>query len=123
TRRPPRKVDVNGRVVPIATAERPLIPRQKDAIRPSGPSCDYKIHKYDLTVAINQSIEYPIVEHIEYTELFRSSLCSYVRGIVLAKSLSEIFAIYGYSGIRLKRLRSGNEHARIEVSDSEHNCV
>ncbi|KAA6374149.1 MAG: hypothetical protein EZS28_030323 [Streblomastix strix] len=42
TRRPPRKVDVNGRVVPIATAERSLIPRQKDATRPSGPSCDFK---------------------------------------------------------------------------------
>jgi hypothetical protein len=27
TRGPPRKVDVNGRVVPIATAERSLIPR------------------------------------------------------------------------------------------------
>ncbi|KAA6397008.1 MAG: hypothetical protein EZS28_007467 [Streblomastix strix] len=38
----PRKVDINGRVVPIATAERSLIPRQKDAIRSSGPSCDYK---------------------------------------------------------------------------------
>ncbi|KAA6403444.1 MAG: hypothetical protein EZS28_001036 [Streblomastix strix] len=41
TRGPPRKVDVNGRVA-IATAERSLIPRQKDAIRPSGLSYDYK---------------------------------------------------------------------------------
>ncbi|KAA6390230.1 MAG: hypothetical protein EZS28_014239 [Streblomastix strix] len=73
TRGPPRKVDVNGRVVPIATAERSLIPRQKDATRP--------------------------IEHIEYAELFRSNLFSYVHGIILAKSLSEIFAIYGYSVI------------------------
>ncbi|KAA6357013.1 MAG: hypothetical protein EZS28_047459, partial [Streblomastix strix] len=32
TRRSSRKVDVNSRVVPIATAERSLIPIQKDAI-------------------------------------------------------------------------------------------
>ncbi|KAA6389149.1 MAG: hypothetical protein EZS28_015324 [Streblomastix strix] len=42
TRGPPRKVDVNGRIVPIAAAERSLIPRQKDAIKPNGLSCDYK---------------------------------------------------------------------------------
>ncbi|KAA6368131.1 MAG: hypothetical protein EZS28_036342 [Streblomastix strix] len=41
TRGPPRKVDINGRV-PIVAAERSLIPRQKDAIRPREPSCDYK---------------------------------------------------------------------------------
>ncbi|KAA6376089.1 MAG: hypothetical protein EZS28_028387 [Streblomastix strix] len=48
---------------------------------------------------------YSLVEHIEYAELFRSSFCRYVHGIVLAKSLSEIFAIYRYSNIRLQRLR------------------
>ncbi|KAA6374150.1 MAG: hypothetical protein EZS28_030324 [Streblomastix strix] len=48
---------------------------------------------------------YLIVERIEYAELYQSSHRNGVRGIVLAKSLSEIFAIYEYSGIRLQHLR------------------
>ncbi|KAA6389148.1 MAG: hypothetical protein EZS28_015323 [Streblomastix strix] len=49
---------------------------------------------------------YSIVEHIEYAELFRSSFCSGVRGIVLAQSSSEIFTTCGFGDIRLWHLRS-----------------
>ncbi|KAA6399874.1 MAG: hypothetical protein EZS28_004599 [Streblomastix strix] len=123
TRGSPRKVDVNGHVVPIATAERSLIPRQKDAIRPSGPSWNQKGPLFDLTVATDQSMVYSIIICITDAELNRSCHCNGVHGIVLVQSTSKIFAIYGYSGIRLQGLRSGNEHVRIEVSNVEHNCV
>ncbi|KAA6388156.1 MAG: hypothetical protein EZS28_016314 [Streblomastix strix] len=73
TRRPSRKVDVNGRVVPIATAERSLIPRQKDAIRPSGTSYEQKGPLFDLNVATDQSIVYSIIVPTMDAELVRLS--------------------------------------------------
>ncbi|KAA6370295.1 MAG: putative Cilia- and flagella-associated protein 52, partial [Streblomastix strix] len=123
TRGPSRKVDVNGRVIPIATAERPLIPRQKDAIRPSGTSCEQKGPLFDLTVATDQSIVYSIIVPTMDAELVRSSYCNSVRGIQFAQSSSMIFTSCSYHDITLWHLRSGNELVRIEVPNVTCLCV
>ncbi|KAA6377061.1 MAG: putative flagellar associated protein [Streblomastix strix] len=96
TREPPRKVDVNGRVVPIATAERSLNPRQKDAIRPSGHSWEQKGPLFDLTVDTDQSIVYSIIVPTMDAELVRSSHCNSVRGVAFAQTTSEIFETCEY---------------------------
>ncbi|KAA6403443.1 MAG: hypothetical protein EZS28_001035 [Streblomastix strix] len=58
---------------------------------------------------------YSIIVPTMDAELVRSSHRNGVRGVAFAQSTSEIFATCGYSGIRLQRFRSVNEHARIEV--------
>ncbi|KAA6387623.1 MAG: hypothetical protein EZS28_016850 [Streblomastix strix] len=63
-------------------------------------------------------MEHSIVEHIDFAELYQSSLCKGIRGIVLVQSTSEIFASCGYSviyGWSQEKIRSfGPEFRRIQ---------
>ncbi|KAA6365487.1 MAG: hypothetical protein EZS28_038986, partial [Streblomastix strix] len=95
TRGPSRKVNIKGRVVPIATAERFLIPRQKKTIRQNVYSWELKSLLFYLTVAIDQQLECSIYEPTMDAELVRSS---------------------HRNDIIIRHLRSGNELVRIEVS-------
>ncbi|KAA6364187.1 MAG: hypothetical protein EZS28_040286 [Streblomastix strix] len=79
----PRQVDINGRVVPIATAERSLIPRQKDVIRQCGLSWEQKGPLFDLTVATDQSMVYSKIICTIDVELNRSCHCNGVHGIAI----------------------------------------
>ncbi|KAA6380113.1 MAG: putative WD repeat domain 16, partial [Streblomastix strix] len=97
----PRKVDINGRVVPIATAELSLFQDR----RMQSDQVDLHGNRKDL-----YSIQL-------------SCYCNGVHGIAFAQSTSEIFATCRYGDIRLWHLRSGNELVRIEVPNVTCLCV
>ncbi|KAA6365888.1 MAG: putative flagellar associated protein [Streblomastix strix] len=96
TRGQSRKVDIKGHVVPIATAERFLIPRQKKTIRQDVYSWELKSLLFYLTVATDQQLECSIIICIIDAKLNRSCHCNGVHGIAIIQSTSEIFAIYEY---------------------------
>lgn len=119
----PKKINTHGRVIPMATAERALIPRQKEAVRPptliqkpSGP-------EWEAIIGTVQGNVYSVIIPSMAASLKGTCHTGSVTSVCFPQNTSEIFASCSTAGdIRLWHLPTGNELLRIEVPNQQCLC-
>ncbi|KAH7823813.1 putative WD repeat-containing protein 16 [Monocercomonoides exilis] len=120
----PKKISTRGPVIPMATAQRALIPRQTEAVRPPSIRPAAAGPQWELVCGTEKGCIYSIIIPDMKASLKGTCHTGPVTGVAFPLSTSEIFASCSQSGdIRLWHMATGNELLRIEVPNQECLCV
>ncbi|KAK2960411.1 putative Cilia- and flagella-associated protein 52 [Blattamonas nauphoetae] len=121
TNGPPKKIDPRGRVVPIATAQRSLIPRQTEAVRPAAPISQSDSTYHELLCGTDKATVYSVISPTMQADLQQTCHVTGVNGVAFPPTTAEIFASCADGDIRLWHLPTSNELLRIEIPNQ--NCL
>lgn len=98
---PPRTINVAGRVVPTATAQRSLIPRKTEATKPPQPIVQKDLPLYEVAVSTEQSQVYVVIVPTMESKLVITNHQERVNAVAFPRQTDEIFASGGMGEIRL----------------------